>query len=144
MRSSTWALGIIGLIVLIGGYVLLNSNSPSTNTPNPAGTFEEGSAEGVSGMSDTPSQVGTDPDTGTAGAITIAAVATHNTAQSCWTVIDGNVYDLTQWISRHPGGERAILGLCGTDGTAAFHGQHKDNQKQADILAGFKIGTLAQ
>lgn len=75
---------------------------------------------------------------------TMADVAMHTTKESCWSAIDGNVYDLTGWISMHPGGERAITSLCGKDGTAAFHAQHKDNKRQADTLAGFKIGSLAQ
>jgi cytochrome b involved in lipid metabolism len=75
---------------------------------------------------------------------TMSDVATHNSTASCWTVIDGNVYDLTGWISQHPGGDRAIEQLCGTDGTQKFHGQHKNNKTQADILVTFKIGVLAQ
>src|SRR3989344_9036706 len=59
---------------------------------------------------------------------TIVQVATHKDASSCWTVIDSNVYDLTKWIPQHPGGEKAILGLCGKDGSAAFHGQHDDDK----------------
>lgn len=73
---------------------------------------------------------------------TMAEVATHNSKQSCWTVISGSVYDLTDWISAHPGGERAILGLCGIDGTAAFEGQHGGQARPASELAGFKIGAL--
>lgn len=79
-----------------------------------------------------------------AGSYTMAQVATHANIASCWSTIDGNVYDLTSWIPQHPGGKRAIEGLCGKDGTAAFHGQHGDAKKQADILATMKIGVLAQ
>ena len=75
---------------------------------------------------------------------TMMQVSSHNSASSCWSVIDGNVYDLTNWISQHPGGKQAILGLCGKDGTAAFHGQHGDSKKQATMLATMKIGVLAQ
>jgi cytochrome b involved in lipid metabolism len=75
---------------------------------------------------------------------TKSQVAEHSTATSCWSIIDGKVYDLTDWISRHPGGEQAILILCGKDGTEAFHGQHGDAQRQADVLATMKIGDLAQ
>ncbi len=84
------------------------------------------------------------PVTAYSGPITLAMVASHNTQTSCWTVIDGGVYDLTGWIPNHPGGERAILSLCGHDGSGAFHGQHDDAKRQADILATFKIGTITQ
>lgn len=81
--------------------------------------------------------------TSTSG-ITVSAIATHNSRTSCWSSINGNVYDLTSWIPNHPGGEKAILQLCGTDGSLKFNGKHGGAPKQATILAGFKIGVLAQ
>ncbi|GAB95506.1 hypothetical protein KILIM_021_00460 [Kineosphaera limosa NBRC 100340] len=73
---------------------------------------------------------------------TMAQVAEHNTASSCWTAIEGEVYDVTNWISQHPGGPDKIQGLCGTDGTATFQGQHSDAPNPNERLATFKIGTL--
>jgi len=73
---------------------------------------------------------------------TLADVATHNTATSCWSAINGGVYDLTSWINQHPGGAQAILGLCGRDGSAAFNDQHGGQRRPANELAGFQIGTL--
>ena len=35
---------------------------------------------------------------------TTTEVAGHNNATSCWTIVNGNVYDLTAWIDLHPGG----------------------------------------
>lgn len=75
---------------------------------------------------------------------TLAQVALHASADDCWTVIRGNVYDLTTWISGHPGGQQAILQLCGTDGTAEFTGQHGGSAQQENILASFQVGVLAQ
>ncbi len=72
---------------------------------------------------------------------TFAEVATHSNASSCWTIIRSEVYDLTTWIGQHPGGEKAILSLCGKDGTAAFEGQHGGQQKQEETLAKFKLGA---
>jgi cytochrome b involved in lipid metabolism len=73
---------------------------------------------------------------------TTAQVAMHASAQSCWTIISGAVYDLTSWIQKHPGGSEAILKLCGKDGTTTFMNQHGGMEKQAAQLATFKIGTL--
>ncbi len=75
--------------------------------------------------------------------LTMAAVATHNSASSCWTVIDKNVYDLTAWISVHPGGATPIKGLCGIDGTAQFHAEHGTESSPAKHLATFLKGALA-
>lgn len=74
---------------------------------------------------------------------TMAQVAQRNSATSCWTVIDKNVYDLTKWAAQHPGGKQRILDLCGTNGTAKFRAQHDNAKRQADILDGYKIGTLS-
>ena len=78
------------------------------------------------------------------GTYAMTEIAKHDSESSCWTVIDAGVYDLTTWISQHPGGPGAILGICGKDGTSAFRGQHGNAQKQENILATFKIGTLVQ
>ena len=75
-------------------------------------------------------------------AIDMIEVAKHNSVESCYTVIDNKVYDLTKWIPQHPGGEAAILSICGKDGTEIFRGQHDHNQKQEDILQQFLIGDL--
>lgn len=73
---------------------------------------------------------------------TMTEVKQHSSASSCWTAIDGNVYDLTSWINRHPGGPARILSLCGTDGTAAFRAQHGTQTRPNQILAGFYLGKL--
>lgn len=72
----------------------------------------------------------------------LSEVAKHNTQQDCWAAIDGSVYDLTSWISRHPGGPDKIINLCGTDATAAFRAQHDSQQRPNTQLASFRIGAL--
>ncbi len=73
---------------------------------------------------------------------TLAQVATHDSASSCWTAINGKVYDLTSWISKHPGGRAAILSLCGRDGSAAYNDQHAGERRPANELAGFYLAPL--
>lgn len=75
---------------------------------------------------------------------TMADVQGHNSASSCWSVVDGQVYNLTAWIGRHPGGAEAIEGICGKDGSAAFHGQHGMNRKEVQILETMRLGALAR
>lgn len=84
------------------------------------------------------------PSAGAGDTYAMAEVATHKSAESCWTVIDGRVHDLTAWVSQHPGGRNAILSLCGADGTAAFRGQHGTAEVQADILADYEIGSVQE
>lgn len=75
---------------------------------------------------------------------TMDQVRANNTPSRCWSVIDSKVYDLTKWINSHPGGAGAITSLCGTDGTAAFKGQHGGEGQPASRLAGFLLGPLAK
>lgn len=78
------------------------------------------------------------------GMFTMAQVATHNNASSCYSAINGIVYDLTTWINRHPGGSARILSICGKDGSSAFNGQHAGEPRPEQILAGFQVGALVQ
>ena len=75
-------------------------------------------------------------------AITVETVAEHATSGDCWTIINGNVYDLTQWISGHPGGSGPIESMCGVDATTAFTNQHNGQGAPEEKLASFKIGIL--
>lgn len=69
-------------------------------------------------------------------------VALRSSAQACWSIVNGVVYDLTTYISKHPGGEKNILRICGVDGTRAFEGEHGGESRPEKILAGYKIGIL--
>lgn len=71
-------------------------------------------------------------------------VAKHSTKTDCWAAVNGGVYDLTSWIGKHPGGEKAIIGLCGKDGSEAFNGQHEGQDDPAKALASFRIGNLSK
>jgi len=105
----------------------------ATPTPTPTVT-----ATPTPTVSATPTPTPTPVVTG----YTMAQVRANNTAKSCWTAIDGYVYNLTNWISAHPGGSGAILFLCGTDGTNAFKAQHENQTKPAIRLDGYRIGPL--
>jgi cytochrome b involved in lipid metabolism len=80
--------------------------------------------------------------TASSNALTLARVKENNTASSCWSIINGNVYNLTTWISSHPGGKSAITSLCGIDGTAAFNSQHRNESRPESRLASYLLGKL--
>ena len=44
----------------------------------------------------------------------------HTEVEDCWLVIEGKVYDVSQFMLKHPGGRWIILGQAGKDATAAF------------------------
>ena len=75
--------------------------------------------------------------------ISVAEVQKHNTAKDCWSVVNGNVYDLTSYISRHKGGSAVLTAICGKDGTKAFSGQHAGASKPNADLSSLLVGPLA-
>ena len=75
---------------------------------------------------------------------TMDEVAQHNTDDDIWTVVDGEVFDLTQWRDRHEGGPSMIEGMAGVDASAEFHGMHGDAEAANILIHRFKIGDLAQ
>lgn len=80
-----------------------------------------------------------------------ADIAKHSSPADCWTIIDNGVYDITKYISNHPGGEE-ILRACGKDATAMFK-TRRDGQERIgsgtphsssanETLKSFRIGSL--
>jgi len=51
-------------------------------------------------------------------------VAQHNNAESCWVIIHGRAYDVTEFLPEHPGGQKIVLKYAGKDGTEAFEPIH--------------------
>ncbi|KAL7628913.1 Cytochrome b2, mitochondrial precursor [Parahypoxylon ruwenzoriense] len=51
-------------------------------------------------------------------------VSKHDSKDSCWVVIHGKVYDVTEFLPEHPGGMRIILKYAGKDATAEFDPIH--------------------
>jgi cytochrome b involved in lipid metabolism len=107
------------------------------------GTLAKSSASPTPTASPTSTATATPTPTATTGAtLNLALVATHNTAANCWTIVNGNVYNLTAWIALHPGGPNVIQGMCGIDASAAYTGQHGSKSKPAGKLAQYLVGAV--
>lgn len=70
-------------------------------------------------------------------------VRRHATPEDCWTVVAGNVYDMTSFIARHPAGGSDIEDMCGEDASEDFLGEHEGQGEPEKWLATLKIGTLS-
>jgi cytochrome b involved in lipid metabolism len=73
----------------------------------------------------------------------VSQVKKHNQPTDCWSIVNGRVYNLTGYISRHPGGSARIIGMCGRDGSSAYNGMHRGSSSAGASLKPYKIGTLA-
>jgi len=72
----------------------------------------------------------------------IYPVAKHNTAESCWVVLYGNVYDVTRFLPEHPGGSKVILQLAGTDATDEYDPVHPPGTLEENLKPEDKLGTI--
>ena len=100
------------------------------------------SSEASEGANESPSPEPEATESAAAQTYTLADVALRSSADECWVAIDGAVYDLTAWARSHPGGRAAILGLCGTDGTAEFLGQHGGQARPSMTLDEYYLAPL--
>jgi cytochrome b involved in lipid metabolism len=153
---SKTAIGVlIVVVVLIAGvavWAFTRTSAPPTTSglvSTSSGEVPSSTVPAVPPVTATPTTTGGSGNTGggtTSGpkSYTMTQVAQHNSQASCWSAINGNVYDLTTWIGQHPGGPGNILAICGIDGSAAFNGQHDSQGRPNQILATFKIGVLAR
>ncbi|CAI6098341.1 unnamed protein product [Clonostachys chloroleuca] len=51
-------------------------------------------------------------------------IAEHNDAKSCWVIVHGKAYDVTEFLPEHPGGQKIILKYAGKDCTEEFEPIH--------------------
>lgn len=56
--------------------------------------------------------------------ISPAELALHRSREDAWVALDGVVYDVSAYLSNHPGGERILLQQAGTDVSHLFRKYH--------------------
>ncbi|KAK7957038.1 uncharacterized protein PG986_006260 [Apiospora aurea] len=72
--------------------------------------------------------------------ITIEELRQHGGETEPWFVINGEVYDGTQYLEGHPGGATSIFGTAGQDASEEFLAIHSENAKA--MMPDYHIGTL--
>lgn len=73
----------------------------------------------------------------------LADVSEHYTSHDCWIVIYDKVYDVTEFLNEHPGGEYIILEFAGRDATIAFRGS-RHGKDSYEMLAKYCVGVLIE
>lgn len=159
-------LTIVVIVILIGGGTYIVSNDSKVVQEPPITSIsketlnQEGASTTVSQPSEATKPVVKPAVTGSvetpaikttgSGSVSVTItksfstsdVAQHSSSQSCWSIVNGKVYDLTSWIGKHPGGSGAIKSMCGVDASDEFNDEHGGQRRPANELAGFYIGDL--
>ncbi len=67
----------------------------------------------------------------------------NNDRQGYWTIIQGNVYDVSEFMYLHPGGERLLIASAGMDSTRSYEKvEHHLNSEVHSQLDLYKIGGV--
>ncbi len=158
--NKNYIVAIVAVLVFIGGivYVVLLPNTgvapvvaPTPVVENVSSTTPDTTSQNTGTTKTTTTTTTTNVTTTTPPPVvaplptsyTFAQVQSHNSKSNCWSVVSGKVYDLSSWIGQHPGGQSAILSMCGKDSTSAFNDQHGGQNRPKNELDGFFIGLLA-
>ncbi|KAG9299220.1 hypothetical protein G9A89_013868 [Geosiphon pyriformis] len=72
---------------------------------------------------------------------TLNEVSSHRTKSSLYIAVHGKVYDVTNFIDEHPGGEEVLLDEGGKDATEAFD-DVGHSEEAYEILKRHYIGEL--
>ena len=73
---------------------------------------------------------------------TLDEVSYHDRDDDCWMVIYDQVYDVTNFLNTHPGGDYVMLEYAGRDATIAFRSAHHESTEAA--LKPYLIGILPE
>lgn len=76
------------------------------------------------------------------GILTSLPVAKHNTPESCWVILYGKVYDVTDFIPSHPGGSQIILSLAGKDATDEYDPVHPPGTLEENLKPEANLGRI--
>lgn len=63
-------------------------------------------------------------------------VAQHKKFKDCWVILHGEVYDVTEWLAKHPGGATVLFHYAGQDASVRY-ARMKRRKKALYSLATF-------
>lgn len=144
--------GIIALIFVLGIITGCTESTPVVNTPvqneqtqapitneqtPPATNEPPANTEPVPPVNNEP------PVTEPSG-ISLSELSAHNERADCWIGYKGKVYDITDFVPKHPGGASKITPYCGTasEFEKAFTKQHGTSQVSKLVKEGTLMGDL--
>jgi len=114
---------IVILSLLVISFLAACGNTPSDNSSNSPDSSQDSGKKSYS----------------------MDTITQHNSKESCWLLINNKVYDMTPFVTGHPGGDTILAG-CGKDATALFATKDDRNMPHSDratnMLEQFYVGDL--
>ena len=74
--------------------------------------------------------------------ISLLQLALHNKKDDCWISLNGIVYDVTEFMNFHPGGDTVIMKYAGQDCTNQFRQTHSAFLNIEKRIGRYKKGLL--
>lgn len=74
--------------------------------------------------------------------ITFGELSGHNSRESCWVAIHGQVYDVTDFLNSHPGGIKSILRWAGKDATEEYEPLHPPGTIERHLPRHCQLGPV--
>ncbi len=73
---------------------------------------------------------------------TTEEVAKHNIKTDCYLIVNNQVYDVSSYIGKHPGGVRRIVDVCGQETSQIFASIHSNFAW--NLLKEYYIGDISK
>ncbi|MFA6088907.1 MAG: cytochrome b5-like heme/steroid binding domain-containing protein [Candidatus Woesearchaeota archaeon] len=130
------------LVIMIFSFLLLFIVSCKQNPVNNVSL----TADNAIAKSLNPNQDTASVENKNTNGFSLTDVSFHNTANDCYMIIDGKVYDVISYVSSHPGGKAILMG-CGKDATQLFETRPSGSgtphsSKARELLNQYYIGDL--
>ncbi|RKL43033.1 hypothetical protein BFJ72_g4446 [Fusarium proliferatum] len=74
--------------------------------------------------------------------VSVAEIRQHGTQQDIWIVVNGEVYDMTEFAPEHPGGEEIIYQHAGRDASTSYNEIHSPSLIKKSLPTTCYIGML--
>ena len=69
-------------------------------------------------------------------------VAQHKSRDSCWVIVKGKVYDVTDYLDKHPGGSQILVQYGGKDATAVYEPIHPEGTIEESLPEDKHLGAV--
>ncbi|XP_011207274.1 cytochrome b5 [Bactrocera dorsalis] len=70
-------------------------------------------------------------------------ISKHNSNKNTWMIIHNNVYDVTEFLNEHPGGEEVLIEQGGKEATENFEDVGHSSDAR-EMMKKYKIGELIE